>query len=304
MFLRTQYFIAIIFLFFCCSSSQIKDFYASKYYAKKEQLFGYAVGKFKIGSVLFNDKLNNQITFQKNWIVQLSPEDPDLIRYAKVENDSLQVHDPRGCSIWFKQKLRGPIMISYYVYAPEKYNKGFDIVPRDINQFCMANTPNTIDPYSSGGLFDSKVYDGNFKSYDQLTGYYASTGGGTKTVGNKTTRMRRYPRVINNENVNHVALCLRDNNKDFLISPNQRHHIQMVVADDIVQYIFDEKIVYELKKGDQIDIMNDLQKDVKVAEGVWGDYPWTFYNEGYFGFRMTRTHHVYYDFKVYKLINK
>ena len=304
MIIKTQNLIALVLLFFFYASSQSQDAVALNNQVSTNKLYGYAAEHYKIGAIVQQDRLDNQATFDKNWLVQFSQADPKLPRYARIEEASLHVQDPRGCTIWNKSKLEGSIMISYWVTAPSSYNEGNDIVPRDINQFWMANTPEVLDPNTSGGLFDSKKYNGDFKSYDHLKGYYASSGGGTVTTNNRTTRLRRYPRQQNNELINHVALCTRDDNKDFLIVPNQRHHIQLVSAKDIVQYIFDGKIVYELKKGDKIDIRNDAQKEDKIAEGIWDTGLWTSYNTGYFGFRMTRTHHVYCDFEVFRLNKK
>ena len=304
MIVKSQNIIALVLLFFSYTSGQSQEAVVLNNHVLINKLYGYAGEYYRIGAIVQQDRLDNQDTFEKNWLFQFSQADLKLPRYARIENGSLQVHDPRGCIIWNKSKLEGPIMISYWVTAPSFYNEGNDIVPRDINQFWMANTPEGLDPNAPGGLFDSKKYNGDFKSYDRLKGYYASTGGGTVTNNNRTTRLRRYPRQQNEKLINHIALCTRDDNKDFLIVPNQRHHIQLVAASDIVQYIFDGKIVYELKKGDAIDIRNDAKKEDKIAEGIWGTGLWKSYNSGYFGFRMTRTHHVYSDFEVFRLNKK
>lgn len=304
MILKAQNFIALVLFFYGSTNCYSQGFVVENSRDDSNKLIGYAAQQYKIGAIVQQDNLDNQVTFEKNWLVQFSQADSKLARYARIEEGSLQVHDPRGCTIWNKSKLEGPIMISYWVTAPSVYNEGNDIVPRDINQFWMANTADGLSPNAPGGLFDSKKYNGDFKSYDQIIGYYASTGGGSVTNNNRTTRFRRYPRQQKGVFVNHVALNSRDDDKDFLVVPNQRHHIQLVAAKDIVQYIFDGKIVYELKKGDAIDIGNDAQKEDKIAEENWDTRLWTSYNSGFFGFRMTRTHHTYSDFKVFSLYKK
>jgi len=286
---RKSTFLVIILMSFCFSNGQCQN------KKVKEKLYGYAAENYEIASLLFKDRLNNQSKFQKNWIVQMSQADQEIPRYARIENDKLQVHDPRGSTIWYKNKLKGPIMISYRVTVPTAYNQGNDIVARDVNQFWMANTPNSINAFSKGGLFDSTKYDGGFKSYEDIHSYYASTGGGNNT----TTRMRRYPRGVDGELVDHMGLNYRDGILEFLLAPDIEHQIQLVAANDIVQYIFDGKIVYEIKSGDAINIINDATKNVKNA--IWGEAPWLPYNEGYFGFRMTKSHHNYSNFKVYEL---
>ena len=291
-------FICCLFQLFLYSSSTIN---LSEQQSKPDmKLYGYAAASFKIGTLLFYDKLNNQQSFNKNWIVQQSKSDLQLKRFAKIDSGKLVVHDPRGCTIWFKNKMEGNFMISYKVIASSYFNEGNNILPRDINQFWMANTPNKTDVFAKCGLFDSAKYDGEFKPYDDLIGYYASTGGGNITTNNRTTRMRRYPRSSDGKLVNHVGLNNRDDDTAFLIKPNKEHLVQLVAANDIVQYIFDGKVVYEIKKGDVVDILNDSNKN--VTKGIWDSEPWTSYQSGYFGFRMTRTHHVYSDFKVFNLI--
>lgn len=267
-----------------------------------EKLYGYAADQYKTGSILFQDQLNNPIDFEKNWMVQMSQTDPEINRYIRIENKKLVIHDPRGSTIWYKNKLKGPIMICYKVTVPTAFNQGNDILARDVNQFWMANAPNSNDAFAKGGLFDASIFDGDFKSYDAIQSYYASTGGGNTTVNNRTTRMRRYPRKVDGKLVAHFGLNFRDEVPEFLIVPDKEHQIQLVAANDIVQYIFDGKIVYEVKNGDTIDILNDSNKE--VIKAIWGVAPWLPYSEGYFGFRMTRSHHIYSDFKVFQLKKK
>jgi len=293
---RISTFLAIICFSFCFFQGQSQNKKA------KEKLYGYAANQYVIASLLFRDKLKNQSDFEKNWIVQMSQTNPEINRYARIENKKLEVHDPRGSTIWYKNKLKGPIMICYKVTVPTSHNQGNVIMARDINQFWMANTPNSNNPFAKGGLFDDTLYDGDFKSYDGIQSYYASTGGGNITVNNRTTRMRKYPRKVDDKLVDHLGLNYRDEVPEFLIVPNKEHQIQLIAANDIVQYIFDGKIVYEIKNGDTIDILNDATKNVTKA--IWGKAPWFCYNEGFFGFRMTRSHHIYSDFKVFKLIKK
>ena len=292
--MNKYYILAFLFLWTVLAVNAQKGF--------DKKLYGYAAEQFKIGSILYKHKLNDPAVFQKNWLVQMSKADSSIARYARIEAKKLHVQDPRGCTIWLKNKLKGAIMISYRVTAPSSFNESNNIVPRDINQFWMAQTPDSIDVNAKGGLFDVKKYNGDFKSYDLLQTYYASTGGGHTIDYNKTTRLRRYPRKINNVQVAHQGANSRDDDKEFLIQPDKEHFIQLIAADDIVQYIFDGKIVYQFKKGDSVDILNDA--NTNVSKGIWGEAPYTIYKEGYFGFRMTRTHHIYSDVKIYQLVKK
>jgi hypothetical protein len=274
--------------------------------AKSEQeiqLRGYALERFIKGPLIHHEMLDDQSRFAQDWIIQQSQMDSNLTRYSRVKEGKLHIHDPRGTTVWYKTKLAGPVMISYRVTCPSEYNSGTDIVPRDINQFWMTNTPGNEDPFAEGGLFDNRTFNGEFDSYHLLNGYYASTGGGNISKNNRTTRLRRYPRTVAGTQVDHVALCSRDDVQGYLIHPDKEHLIQLVAAEDVVQYLFDGKVVYEIKKGDTVDILNDGNAGISKT-GIWGSSPWSWYREGYFGFRMTRTHHVYSDFRVYKLLPK
>jgi len=265
-------------------------------------LAGYAEERFTVGPVLFEDMLNDRQQFSRDWVVQMAQTDPHLERYARVVDGHLHVHDPRGSTIWFRHKLQSPVMITYRVMCPPEFNSGNDIAPRDINQFWMANDPEVSDPNAPGGLFDAAKYKGIFGSYDELHGYYASTGGGNAAEYNRTVRFRRYPRKKQGGETAHVAMNDKDDQREYLIVPDREHVVQLVAAGDIVQFILDGKIVYELKRGDV-----PTTEGMPEGEGnpvAWGEAPWTIYPEGYFGFRMTRSHHVYSDFKVYKLIGK
>jgi hypothetical protein len=265
-------------------------------------LAGYAEERFTVGPVLFEDMLNDRQQFSRDWVVQMAQTDPHLERYARVEDGRLHVHDPRGSTIWFRHKLQSPVMITYRVTCPSAFNSGNDIAPRDINQFWMANDPEVSDPNAPGGLFDAAKYMGIFGSYDELHGYYASTGGGNAAEYNRTVRFRRYPRKEEGRETAHVALNDKDDQREYLIVPDREHYVQLVAAGDIVQFILDGKIVYELKRGDVPTVEGMAEGEGKPV--AWGEAPWTIFTKGYFGFRMTRSHHVYSDFKVYKLIEK
>lgn len=261
-----------------------------------------AMDKYKIGEELFSDKLDDQETFARNWVMQLAQRDPELESYAEIREGELHIHDPRGCTIWFKKKLSGPVLISYRIVATTKHNSGTDIVPRDINSFWMANSPLNPDPNAEGGLFDKKTFNGLFNTYHRMTGYYASTGGGSTRHNNLTTRFRRYPRVVDGQHVEHVALTDKDRTPGYQITPDKEHHVQLVAADDLVQYLFDGRVVYELKEGDEVPLHKGWS--ATKSKGQWNRKPWTIYTEGYFGLRSTHSHHVVSDFKVLRLVRK
>ena len=169
--------------------------------------------------------------------------------------------------------------------------------PRDINNFWMASDP--VDP--DQGLFDSNRYTGKFSSYHKIHGYYASTGGGG-AIANLTTRMRRYPREMDGKPTEHLALNDKDEKPGYLITPDTVMAVQLVAYDDVIQYVVDGKLIYQIARGDRIHVEGrDGQGKPTVQEAVYDLDRFPVYKKGYFGFRMVGTHHIYSNFKVYAL---
>ena len=168
------------------------------------------------------------------------------------------------------------------------------VQPRDINNFWMATDPDDPDR----GLFESKRYTGKFSSYDKMLGYYASTGG----RDNATTRMRRYPREANGKPVEHVALNDKDGTSGYLITPDKLTTVQLVAYDDVIQYIVDGKLNYQIRRGDKVRLEGrDSQGRPTEREAVYDLDRFPVYGEGFFGFRMVGTHHIYANLRVYAL---
>ena len=142
-------------------------------------VIGHGVGLFKIGRLLAQDNFENL----ENWVVQVQERKGYGPARVEARNHSLDCFLPgRGCTVWFKKKLQTRVTITYDVLCPSHAPAKKGLQPRDINNFWMATDPEDREK----GLFDSTKYTGAFKTYDQMHGYYASTGGG----GNRTTRHR------------------------------------------------------------------------------------------------------------------
>ena len=259
-------------------------------------VLGHGVGLFKVGPMLAQDDFETL----NNWEVQIQERSGFQPPLVEARNGTLDCLVPgRGCTVWFKKKLKTRVTITYDVLCPtpEPATKG--VQPRDINNFWLASDPR--DP--NNGLFDAGRYTGKFSTYDKMHGYYASTGGGGAEKANLTTRFRRYPREVDGKPAEHVALNDKDGKLGYLISPDTVMKVQLVAYDDVVQYIVDGKLVYQMGRGDRI------QLEAHDGEGKRGsrqvDYDlarFPFYKEGYFGFRMVGTHHVYSNFKVFALV--
>lgn len=262
--------------------------------AHKPLVLGHGVGLFQIGKQLAHDDFNDL----NNWVVQIQERSGFPPAKVVAQEQSLDCLLPgRGCTIWFKQKLPTRVAISYSVLCPTPNPAINGVQPRDINNFWMATDPLDHDQ----GLFDSDRYTGKFSSYDKIHGYYASTGGGG-AIANLTTRMRRYPREVDGKPAEHLALNDKDGKPGYLITPDQVMTVQLVAFDDVIQYIVDGTLVYQIAEGDQIQVEGrDSQGETAVQEAVYDLKRFPVYDEGYFGFRMVGTHHIYRDFRVYAL---
>ncbi len=257
-------------------------------------VIGYGVGLFKIGPLLAQDNFENL----DNWVVQIQKKDGFEPARVETRDHTLDCLLPgRGCTIWFKQKLKTRLTITYDVICPTKHTGLKGVQARDINNFWLATDPLDLDQ----GLFDSGQYTGKFGSYHRMQGYYASTGGGGASA-NLTTRMRRYPREKDGQPVDHIALNDKDGQPGYLIRPDKVMRVQLVAYDDVVQYIVDGKVIYQIKRDDPIKVEGHGSNGKPVATAnVYDLDRFPVYREGYFGFRMVGTHHIYTNFRVHTL---
>jgi len=258
-------------------------------------VLGHGVGLFEIGKVLAQDRFDNL----DNWVVQVQQRSG--FKPARVEalENSLDCLVPgRGCTVWFRQKLKTRVTIMYDVLCPTPKPAITGVQPRDINNFWMATDPTG----SPQGLFDPARYTGAFGSYDKMHGYYASTGGGGAARANLTTRMRRYPREVSGKPAAHIALNDKDGKAGYLITPDKWMTVQLVAYDDVIQYIVNGKLNYQIRRGDHVPIEGrDRDGGRIVREAVKDPNRFPVYREGHFGFRMVGTHHIYRNFRGYAL---
>ena len=110
------------------------------------------------------------------------------------------------------------------------------------------------------------MQDGKFTSYDGLHLYYAGVGG----HDNSTTRFRKYE----GENGKEIQKEYLD--QPHLISGNKDYFIKIIVKNGLTQYFLNGELYWEFKDK-------------------------TPYKTGYFGFRTTKSHQIFEDFKVYKI---
>ncbi|PHS07780.1 MAG: hypothetical protein COA78_13270 [Blastopirellula sp.] len=275
------------------STDQARSDKSQDNFSEGPLVLGHGVGLFQVGALLTQDNFENL----DNWIVQVQPKSDGEPAHVETKNKSLDCLLPgRGCTVWFKKKLKTRVTITYDVLCPTHDPAIKGLRPRDINNFWMATDPEDPDQ----GLFDSIRYSGAFKSYDKMHAYYASTGGGD--VKKWTTRMRRYPREVSGKPVEHIALNDKDGRLGYHLTPDKVMKIQLVAFDDVIQYIVDGKLIYQIRQGDQIQLEGRDSNNNSNEQYVSYDLNrFPVYSEGYFGFRMVGTHHIYTNFKVYAL---
>lgn len=259
------------------------------------RVLGYGVDTFAVGQELFRTDFSDE----SQWTIQVEENDEPMKEHVKFHDGMLDLYMPaRGCTAWLKQKFSGPITITYQVKCPLETIKFPEIQSRDINNFWhCSGVENETD------IFDSKSFNGGFGSYMKLQGWYASTGGGGRK-GNRTTRFRRYPRETDGEPCLHIALNSNDDKPEFLITPGKWHTVQLVAFGDLIQYILDGKVVYQIRKGDQVSVEVPAEKPdgKKTSEKqIFDTDKFSVHTEGYFGFRMTRSHHQYRNLVVHRL---
>ena len=254
-------------------------------------VLGHGAGLFRVGKLLAQDQFKDL----DNWVVQIQEKPGFEQGHVTAHENSLDCLLPgRGCTIWFKKKLPTRVTITYQVLCPTPKPPIKGVQPRDINNFWMAFDPEDPDQ----GLFDRARYNGAFASYDKMHGYYASTGGGGAKAANLTTRMRRYPRKVDGKPAEHIALNDKDGKEGYLITPDKVMSVQLVAYDDVIQYIVDGKLIYEIASDDQIQIEGPgTSGEIARREGTYDLTRFPLYREGYFGFRMVGTHHIYRDFR-------
>lgn len=255
-------------------------------------VIGYGEEAFTVGELLYSTDFSDA----ENWVHQIS-ENPnsDKEGVIKMEDGMMDLYMPAlGCTAWLKNKFEGPVAIVFQRRCPLETIDGTDIIATDMNNFWNCSDPRDFDAV----LEETEThYNGDFVSYHEMHGYYASTGGGLNT----TTRMRRYPRWVEGKDIPHLSLNDQDGNPDHLIVPGKWHTIQLVACDGLVQYIQDGKVIYEIKYGDKIMSEDRSNKKSAQTEAIYTREDYPAYAEGYFGFRLVRTHQQFRNLKIYQL---
>jgi hypothetical protein len=55
-------------------------------------ILGYGENTFELGPVIHADALDDADRFAENWVVQMSKKDPDIDRFARIQDGRLHIH--------------------------------------------------------------------------------------------------------------------------------------------------------------------------------------------------------------------
>lgn len=144
----------------------------------------------------------------------------------------LDIDSPAGVSLWFKQKLHGPVRIEFEATAVSEGGPNDQV--SDLNVFWMANNRDGTAP-----IF-AKPRSGRFSEYDDLLTYYVGLGGNRNT----TSRFRRYI----GDPESRPLLPEHDlSASDTLLVPNVRQTITLIADGRRIEYLRDGRRLFLLE---------------------------------------------------------
>lgn len=234
-------FLILAFILISCGNSNEKEFVLSENLTIKKHL-------------IYSDEFNEELG---NWIWEQQPN--GTVFY---NNGKLEINDANGCTVWFRNKLKGPLMIEYQATVIDLGGQNDRV--SDLNCFWMA-----MDNENPQNIFaKSNIRKGKFANYDSLSLYYVGVGG----HGNTKTRFRRY-----SGNGEKPILPEHDlSEAEYLIKPNFTNQIRLIAYHETIKYYINEKLIFDYQD----------------------DQPYT---EGYFGLRTFHNHMTVDNFKVFRL---
>ena len=161
----------------------------------------------------------------RHWAVEQMPGGTVTVR-----DDALVIDDVAGCTVWLREKLTAPVIITYEATVVSRGAPNDRV--SDLNCFWMARDPRNDDgcPFAPG-----HGRSGKFADYDSLLTYYVGYGGNT----NSTTRFRRYDGTAARPLLPEHDLS----DRRFLLEANRSYRIKLVVRDGVAEFWRDgEKI--------------------------------------------------------------
>jgi len=211
------------------------------------------VERYESGELLYQD----DFTDPTHWVVEQQPDGR-----VSFQEDKLVIQDAGGCTVWFRQELTAPVIITYDATVID-HGGPHDRVS-DLNCFWMAT-----DPVAPDGSVPATTATrtGAFAEYDALRLYYVGCGGNSNT----TTRFRRYTGTGDKPLL--PEFDLKD--PGFLLQPNHTYKIMLVAAAGRAQYFRDGVRIFDYADPDPL-------------------------TRGWFGFRTVHSHIEIKHFRVWQ----
>jgi len=212
------------------------------------------VDQLSVDEVVFFDDFETDLS---QWVVEQMPGGT-----AGVIDGKLDIDDVGGCTVWFKQKIGGSVLIEFDVTMIKE--GGANDRVSDLNFFWMAT-----DPVSPRDFFaNSARRHGDFKNYHPLQLYYVGYGANDNT----STRFRRYP-----GDGSRPVLPEHDLSGPKLMNvPNKTIHLQVIADQNRIGLKRDGDIIFDFFDRDP-------------------------FQEGWFGFRTLKNHMRIDQFRVRRI---
>ena len=197
-----------LFLLFCCTSVSAQEC--------------------TITALLYQDDFSGDL---RNWVVEQSEGGTTSIGDQQLEIDG------GGTTVWFKERLSGPIMIEYDAVLVQEGGPNDNC--RDLNCFWMAIAPRNPADLFDGWRSNSQKRGGEFRNYHDLRTYYAGIGGHKNT----TSRFRRY-----SGHGNRPLLPEHDlKAEEFLLVPNEPLHVRILSCNEMLQYYLNDRLLFDFR---------------------------------------------------------
>ncbi len=208
--------------------------------------------RFESGDLLYQDDFSDPT----RWLVEQRPGGT-----VSFQDGKLVIEDAGGCTVWFRQELKAPVIITYEATVIDRggpHDRG-----SDLNCFWMAT-----DPAAPGGsvLATTANRTGAFANYDSLRLYYVGCGGNNNT----TTRFRRYTGTGDRPLLPEYDLKA----PKYLLQANHTYYIVLVAVGGRAQYWRDGVRIFDYADPDPL-------------------------THGWFGFRTVHSHIEIKHFRVW-----